>query len=265
MKICEECGMEVEDNLGVCPNCGCPFPVDQSGTHIDIGTDEIICPECSQKTDAHKAICQNCGYPLEIEQNNIMGQGKIVTQKDQPVNMGNNEPIQVERQIEQKHMGALVHCPECGQDTYSEDEFCEHCGFPVRAHYEKLNKRKITDIIDDFSFKDVKDYFNYIIYEARNTIKIVSGALILILFFAVVTLCGSIANAGKRSDAKEKYEVAYTQAVNYDNASMRSIAESSKTLITKYTVKMIVNIVIFVGLSVLTVISIRILIKDYKE
>ncbi len=265
MKICEECGMEVEDNLDVCPNCGCPFPVDQSSIHMDIGTDEIICPECGQKTDAHKAMCENCGYPLEIETNNITGQENIVIQKNQPVNMGNNEPIQVERQIEQKHMGALVHCPECGQDTYSEDEFCEHCGFPVRAHYEKLNKRKITDVIDDFSFKDVKDYFNYIIYEARNTIKIVAGALILILFFAVVTLCGSIANAGKRSDAKEKYEVAYTQAVNYDNASMRSIAEASKPLIAKYTVKMIVNIVICIGLSVLTVISIRILIKDYKE
>lgn len=265
MKICEECGVEVEDNVSACPNCGCPFPVDQSGTHIDIGTDEIICPECGQKTDAHKAICQKCGYPLEIETNNITEQENIEIQENQPVNKGNNESKRVERQIEQKHMGALVHCPECGQDTYSEDEFCEHCGFPVRAHYEKLNKRKITDIIDDFSFKDVKDYFNYIIYEARNTIKIVAGNLILILFFVMVTLCGSIANAGKRSDAKEKYEVTYTQAVNYDNASMRSIAEASKTLITKYTVKMIVNIVICVGLSVLTVISIRILIKDYKE
>lgn len=51
MRICKECGRELDDSTELCPYCGYEEKL-------------IICPECGQAIEATAMYCQSCGYPI---------------------------------------------------------------------------------------------------------------------------------------------------------------------------------------------------------
>lgn len=62
MKICVNCGTNLDDGMAFCQNCGVPVP--------------LVCHGCSAEIEKGSAFCQSCGTPVGDPSTSISGQGQ---------------------------------------------------------------------------------------------------------------------------------------------------------------------------------------------
>ncbi len=74
MKICDECGIELKDNISVCTNCGC-----EQREILRERKDEIhFCEMCDERISASDLTCPSCGQKQKNVRlsNSTVKQGK---------------------------------------------------------------------------------------------------------------------------------------------------------------------------------------------
>lgn len=259
--ICPECNNNCSADDEVCKNCG--FPIKEH--YMDMSKDDLLhdehevtngkikCPECNAICDLGSKICHNCGFPFD----DVSSEESDFKNNNSAVSPNDNKRIM-------QHYGAKVRCPKCGSDTYSEDETCENCGFFVKSYFEKENKRKLSDIIDDFSFEDVKEYASYIYNDARNTIKIMALSTIILFVFFVIELFQIITKARVLVDNVKSYIDTKALMVSSGNNNLDNMKTTYTSLIVSSGIKLGITLMLLI-LSLVGVIKlIKILKKDYE-
>lgn len=227
---------------------------------------KIICPECGAPNNSDATSCFECGYPLS----NLIPQEEKV--EPQVNNVVNNKPtpdtflqrdtaISNQANIPEKiiHKGALVRCPGCGKDTYDEDEVCEFCGFPVRPYFEKQNKVTLADRINAFKLQDVWDYIDYVIYNAKNTVKIMVIAALADIVAIYLFLVMVISNLKMLISTVGQYNAGMSKS------QTESWEELLRNQITSQSISLGISVVLFIALIIVGVILIKKLNKDYQE
>ena len=95
MVKCNNCGLEVNDDLKYCPNCGKSLNSVESESNVV--SDVIICDNCGSEVSNNVAFCSVCGSKI----NNVKKE--------------NNVKI----------------CPNCGNEVEENSTFCNECGSNV--------------------------------------------------------------------------------------------------------------------------------------
>ena len=245
---CPECKSIVNDNLESCSMCGFPFPLNKESLYVTMDGKLIVQEESIKDKDVDG-------------QSEPVSETATVSEADQSIS--NREESTYAELIQVEHKGALVRCPECGADAYSEDEICENCGFQVGKYFAKQNKETLSDKIDNFSIDGVKEYIDYVISDARNTIKIMASGIVVDCLAILVTLCMGISKINMLVNLMQQYSLnkASYAAGNADVASMEI---QYRAIFMKQGISIAVSVILFIVFIVGFVVMYKKLKKDYE-
>lgn len=155
---CPECQKEVSDNVGSCPNCGCPI---NDETTEKGKTMPRRCPECGKELEIGKTLCQNCGYD-----------SVIVNTRNSFINFNNKICILIScvaviaaiilfvNGYEQTHNSKFEfyeqHYEECMDGFYENRESAKSSGGYIKSTYNYISEQ-YKQMADDDEAK-IKEY-----------------------------------------------------------------------------------------------------------
>ena len=126
MKVCPQCGTQMEDDAVFCDNCGTKLPeagVTPSPASSPVAGD-LTCPQCGASIVPGEAYCDNCGAALAsvpVEPVAPVAQPAAVYP---PAGLPAAPPPPV---------AAITTCPRCGASVNPGDVFCDNCGAALGA------------------------------------------------------------------------------------------------------------------------------------
>lgn len=247
---CPECHSIVNDNLESCSMCGFPFPFNKESLYVTVDDQSKVQEDGVKDKDVYG-------------QSEPVSETAMVSEADQGTSNREGSTYAEPVQVQVVHKGALVRCPECGADAYSEDEICENCGFQVGKYFAKQNKETLSDKIDNFSIDGVKEYIDYVISDARNTIKIMAIGIVVDCLAMLVSLCMGISKINMLVNLMQQYSLnkASYAAGNADAASMEI---QYRGIFMKQGISIAVTVVLFILFIIGFVVMYKNLKKDYE-
>lgn len=123
MKVCPQCGTQMEDDAVFCDNCGTKLPeadVAPSPAPASVAGG-LTCPQCGASVVPGEAYCDNCGAALAPTPVEPVAQPAAVYP---PAGSPAAPPPPV---------AAVITCPQCGASVNPGDLFCDNCGAVLGA------------------------------------------------------------------------------------------------------------------------------------
>ena len=274
---CPACQTLVNDTLEACSRCGFPFRGDKNDLYVTIDNDDLV---------AAIELEECC---VLDKNNSVVGDDSTINKIDSAVNdidisINKNEeggiqkqsaveiehiqdcrPTYFDMKSEQiKHKGALVRCPECGADAYSEDSMCMNCGFPVGKYFEEQNKETVIEMIDNLSVEGVKDYVDYVIHDARNTIKLIAVGIVIDGLAIIISLYIGISKICMLTNLMQQYSI---NKASYaaGNADATSMSIQYRGILARQSISVIITVALFIAFIIGFVTMYKKLKKDYEE
>lgn len=126
MKVCPQCGTQMEDDAVFCDNCGTKLPeagVTPSPASSPVAGD-LTCPQCGASIVPGEAYCENCGAAL------ASAPVEPVAPVAQPAAV---YPSAGPPAAPPPPVAAITTCPQCGANVNPGDVFCDNCGAALGA------------------------------------------------------------------------------------------------------------------------------------
>lgn len=166
MVKCTNCGVEVDDDIKFCPNCG-NYIVKNDIT--DECEDNLsTCTKCGAELKEDNSFCPVCGNKVESNEHNHLKCENCGSTLSENTLFCTTCGAKVKTPAKQ----TKKHCPECGSEVDTDTAFCQECGANIFMG-KKIKKQAVSSS----SFID-KINFNIIIKPA-----ILSLVLSLIISF----------------------------------------------------------------------------------
>lgn len=244
---CPDCNLECDSNNTVCINCGFPFYKTDITQYLISDADTIEVEDTGENSD-YINIMNDSINKIENPDNNESNveneHDNIEWTEDDTDNLekSNNNTKKI-------HLGVLVRCPKCGYDTYSEDEKCDNCGFEIKDYFEKQNKTTISERIDNFSIISVKEYIDYVINDARNSIKLTAILIVLDVFALLIAVFSFISKLKLLIGVIQSYSVT-KESVIAGGSNIDIIKKQYGTMIFNACFRIVISAVVIVLLIV---------------
>ena len=132
MVKCSRCGVEIDDSLELCPNCGNDLTkVEEKPPAKPV--ENNVCSKCGLELSEDSDFCPNCGNKLNVIQTNTCYEcGSQIGENDLICSM----------------CGSKINypklCPNCGNQLDDESDFCPECGQGINS-----GKNEVVPIIEE--------------------------------------------------------------------------------------------------------------------
>lgn len=119
MVKCNKCGVDIDDSLNQCPNCGNDL------TKVPNSTNENVCGNCGNTVSEGIKFCPTCGFEIE----------KNISDKRKCSYCGFELEDNLKfcpscgNKIEQ--INNVKKCSTCGTILEDDEDFCHECGNPI--------------------------------------------------------------------------------------------------------------------------------------
>lgn len=179
MSKCTNCGIELNENMKFCPNCGSSIPVKK------------VCTNCGTELIEGMKFCHNCGASVENTGNKVESANHLSGQQS-PINnniLSNEQTPSVNTATPAGNTTAPVTntatpagnttahvvnstavpsniCTNCGKEIPSEKNFCPYCG--TRKNITAVVGNGVTNLVNNASNVNVNEKLNGYVNEFKN-------------------------------------------------------------------------------------------------
>lgn len=165
MSKCTNCGIELNENMKFCPNCGSSIPVKK------------VCTNCGTELIEGMKFCHNCGASVENTGNKVESANHLSGQQS-PINnniLSNEQTPSVNTATPAGNTTAPVVnstavpsniCTNCGKEIPSEKNFCPYCG--TRKNITAVVGNGVTNLVNNASNVNVNEKLNGYVNEFKN-------------------------------------------------------------------------------------------------
>lgn len=116
---CQECGVEVNADNIVCPECGHKFNF-------------IHCPKCGAKLDEDGAFCPECGHKLEDDSKEEDKSSKEESKEKSKEDNFKEEAKEESKEKSKEDNNPEKSCSNCGAKVSKDSKFCPECGNKIK-------------------------------------------------------------------------------------------------------------------------------------
>lgn len=140
MVKCNNCGVNVSDDLEYCPNCGNNLASSDESQSLSECNVNIRCSNCGAEVNSNNEFCPSCGNKLENEDKNLKCEncGAELHENDLFCKICGSKVSFSKKVIQTKV------CSNCGSKIEDNVEFCPECGNNVRTGVKTIHEHDVA-------------------------------------------------------------------------------------------------------------------------
>lgn len=168
MVKCNNCGLDVEDDLENCPNCGNNLLIKSETVNENVSSNILKCNKCGAELKEGNSFCSSCGS--KVEEKRLLkceNCGSELSENTLFCSVCGTKVDNIEKKTK------INKCPNCGAVIEEGTTFCEECGINIFTGMK--NKQEFV------SQKSFADKINLNILTKPTAIALLVGVVLSVI------------------------------------------------------------------------------------